>query len=167
MQKEERRLPGYEFTNEEKNSFLFRTSNRILYEVSFKPSGYIFANDPELQPFVFEISIVVIENPTDKHPPADPRVPPTIAQIFGSFFEQHERVVVYVCDTSDQRGSVRQRKFLNWFGYYKGVDYAQFNDTLTDEEGVHYYVSLIIRLDNPYRRRLLLAFDDLLTDYRK
>lgn len=167
MQKEERPLFGYEVTNEKTDSYLFRTSNRILYEVSFRPSGYIFANDPDLQPFVFEITIAVIDNPLGKRPPRDPLVPPTIARIFSNFFEQHERIVVYICDTSDQRGRIRQRKFLSWFNYYKGVDYFQFNDTLTDEAGDHFFISLIIRLDNPYRRRLLLAFDDLLTDSRK
>ncbi len=169
MQKEERPLSGYRVDNDssEPNVFIFETVNSIIYEVRFKPSGYIFENDPEIQPFVFEISIVVLENPTGKGPPGASLVPPTIARIFGNFFEQHERVVVYVCDTSDKRGSVRQRKFENWFSYYKGVSYAQFNDTLVDDAGVPYSMSLIIRLDNPFRRRLLLAFDDLLTDYRK
>lgn len=167
MQKEELPLFGYEFTNDEPNSFLFRTSTQILYEVRFKPSGYIFANDPELQSYVFEISIAIIENPLGKRPPGDRLVPPTIAHIFGEFFEQHERIVVYVCDTSDQRGRVRQRKFTSWFNLYEGCTYTQFSDTMIDEAGVPYFISLIIRLDNPYRRRLLLAFDDLLTDYRK
>ena len=162
-------MSGYRVDNDpnEPNVFVFETINSIIYEVSFKPSGYIFANDPEIQSLVFEISVVVIENPTGKRPPGDPLVPPTIARIFGSFFEQHERVVVYVCDTSDQRGQARQRKFTSWFSYYQGVEYAQFSDSIVDETGVIYFVSLIIRLDNPYRRRLLLAFDDLVTDYRK
>lgn len=169
MKKEERLLSGYRIDNDlnEPNVFVFETINSIVYEVKFKPTGYIFANDPDLQPFVFEISIVVIENPTGRRPPGDSLVPPTIARIFGNFFEQHERVVVYVCDTSDQRGLVRQRKFTNWFSYYSGSNYFQFSDSLIDDMGTVYSISLIIRLDNPYRRRLLLAFDDLLTDYRK
>lgn len=169
MKKEERPSSGYRIDLEpdDPNVYFFETSNSIIYEVRFKPSGYIFASDPEIQPFVFEISITVLENPLDRRPPFDPLVAPTIARIFGYFFEQHERVVIYVCATSDQRGSVRQRKFTNWFSYYKGIEYAQFTDTLIDEAGVPYSISLIVRFDNPYRRRLLLAFDDLMTDYRK
>ena len=147
--------------------FVFETLNAIIYEVKFKPSGYIFSHDPAIQQFVFEISISVLENPLGKSPPSDPLVPPTIARIFGIFFEQHERIVVYVCDTSDQRGNVRQRKFMSWFSYYKGLEYTQFTDTIVDEAGIPYFISLIVRIDNPFRRRLLLAFDDLLTDYRK
>ncbi|GAB2582967.1 DUF6169 family protein [Spirosoma areae] len=74
---------------------------------------------------------------------------------------------MYVCDMSDQRGKARQRKFTYWFSYYQGLEYTQFSDSIVDEAGIIYFVSLIVRLDNPYRRRLLLAFDDLVTDYRK
>ena len=160
---------GYRVNNspDEPNVYVFETTNRILYEVRFKPGGYIFANDPDIQEFVFEISIVVIENPNGKRPPGDPLVPPTIARIFGNFFEQHERMVVYICDTSDQRGRVRQRKFISWFSLYEGDNYTQFNDTLFDESGNPYFVSLIIRHTNPHRLRLMLAFNDLVTGYRK
>lgn len=169
MKNEEHLSSGYRVDNDpdDPNVFIFETTNAIIYEVRFKPSGYIFANDPEIQPFVFEMGITVLENPLEKRPPGDRLVPPTIAHIFGDFFEQHERIVVYICDSSDKRGLVRQRKFNNWFSLYKGSSYAQFNDSLLDETGVPYFISLIIRLDNPYRRRLLLAFDDLVTDYRK
>lgn len=160
MRKEEHQWLGYKFTNDQPNSFIFRTINKILYEVRFKPSGYIFANEPELEPFVFEMSIVVIDNPTGKRPPGDPLVPPTVAHIFSLFFEQHERVVVYVCDSSDGRGEARQRKFSSWFALYKG-SYVQFNDTITDEKGDIYYVSLIMNRNNPHRLRLIVAFNEL------
>jgi len=169
MKNEERPLSGYRVDNNpnEPNVFVFETNKSIVYEVRFKPSGYIFENDPELEPFVFEMSIAVLENPTGKRPPGDPLVPPTIASIFGIFFEQHNRVVVYICDTSDQRGRVRQRKFLSWFNLYKGGNYTQFNDSIIDETGDLYFVSLIIRHTNPYRLRLMMAFNDLMVYSRE
>ncbi|MBN8821050.1 MULTISPECIES: DUF6169 family protein [unclassified Spirosoma] len=163
MQKQEHQSLGYQFTHEQENTFLFRTSNRILYEVRFKPSGYIFANDPALEPFVFEISIVVIDNPTGNRPPGDPLVPPTIHSIFRVFFEQHERSVVYICDTSDKRGQARQRKFSSWLTLYGGRTYVQFNDSLLDDSGEVYFVSLISKSTNPFRQRLIRAFHELIT----
>jgi hypothetical protein len=112
------------------------------------------------------MSIVVIDNPTGKRPSRDPLIPPTIATIFGVFFEQHERVIVYICDTSDERGEARQRKFSSWFNLYKG-SYIQFNDSVIDEKGEIYYVSLIIKRNNPYRLRLMLAFNELVTEERE
>ncbi|WP_394342022.1 DUF6169 family protein [Spirosoma pollinicola] len=55
-----------------------------------------------------------------------------MAQIFASFFEQHERIVVYACDTSDKRGRVRQRKFTSWFKLYEGGIFFQFSDIIID-----------------------------------
>lgn len=163
MQSEEHQSLGYQFTNEQENIFLFRTNNRILYEVRFKPSGYIFANDPDLEPFVFEISIVVIDNPTGKRPPRDPLVPPTLTAIFSIFFEKHERIVVYICDTSDKRGQARQRKFSSWLTLYGGAHYTQFNNRLQDDSGEIYFVSFVIKSSNPYQQRLIVTFSELIT----
>lgn len=91
----------------EPDSFYFTTNNGINYEVKFRPSGYIFPDEPELQPFVFEISILILENLSGTRPPSDPLISTTITLIFGQFFEQHERVAVYICDTSDRRGLAR------------------------------------------------------------
>lgn len=146
--------------------YVFRTVNSILYEVRFKPSGYIFEDDPDIQPFVFEVSILVLENPLNKHPPSDPLVSKTIALIFGQFFEQHERIVVYICDTSDRRGLVRHRKFTSWFERYKG-DYVQLNDSIIDDKGAVYFVSLILRRENPFGGRIAASFLSLISGQTK
>ena len=165
MKKQELPSSGYRFRNDPTtpNVFVFETTNSIIYEVRFKPSGYIFANDPDLEPFVFEMSIVVIDNPTGKRPPGDPLLPSTITTIFSIFLERHERIVVYICDTSDKRGQARQRKFSSWLTLYGGTHYIQFNDSLQDDSGEVYFVSLIIRSTNPYRQRLISAFTELIT----
>ena len=150
----------FELRGNDPNSFYFTTQNEIAYRVIFKPSGYIFERDPDIQPFVYEISIIVLDNPTGSRPPSDPLVSATIALIFGRFFEQHERVVVYICDTSDQRGLARHRKFTRWFERYKG-NYVQMNDSISDRNGIVYFTSLIVRRDNPYMGRIFTAFSDL------
>ncbi len=160
MQNEERPSFSYAFDSDEPNSYVFRTINQVLYEVRFRPSGYIFEHDPDLQPFVFEISIIVIDNPSGKRPPTDSMVSSTIALIFGRFFEQHHRVVVYICDTSDRRGYARHRKFTSWLERYKS-NYMQVSDSLTDKDGVVYFGSLIVGRNNPYRGRIMVAFSDL------
>ena len=154
--------PSYKFDvrSGNPNSFYFTTQNEIAYEVRFRPTGYIFENDPDLQPFLYEISIIVLDNPTDAQPPADRLVSTTVASIFGQFFRQHERVVVYICDTSDQRGLARHRKFTSWFERYKG-NYVQFSDSITDKKGIVYFTSLIVRRDNPHMARVLIAFTNL------
>lgn len=119
--------PSYTVGQQNDGLYAFRTVNRILYVVRFKPSGYIFEHDPILQPFVYEISIVVLDNPMTRRPPADPLVASTVALIFGQFFYQHERIVVYICDASDQRGQIRHRKFTGWFERLTCTDYVHLS----------------------------------------
>lgn len=145
--------PSYKFevrSSDEAESFYFTTTNDIAYQVRFRASGYIFEKEPDLQPFVYEISILVLDNPAGRRPPSYPLVATTIALIFGQFFERHERVVVYICDTSDQRGAARHRKFTRWFEQYRG-SYTQFNESIIDQKGIVYFVSLLVRRSNPYR----------------
>ena len=154
--------PSYRFDvrSDDPDSYYFTTKNEIAYQVRFKPTGYIFENNPDLQPFLYEISIIVLDNPTGEQPPSDRLISTTVALIFGKFFERHERIAVYVCDTSDQRGLARHRKFTSWFERYKG-NYVQFSDSIIDKQGVVYFTSLIVRRDNPHMARILIAFTNL------
>ena len=148
------------------DSFYFTTHNGINYEVRFRPSGYIFSDELDLQPFIFEISILILENSSGVRPPSDPLVSTTITLIFGQFFEQHERVAVYICDTSDQRGLARPRKFTSWFDQYRG-SYVKYSDSILDEDGEVYFTSLIARRDNPNLGRMINAFTNLVNGNSK
>jgi hypothetical protein len=150
----------FEFAGGIFNSYFFQTNNGIIYEVIFKPSDYVFAGNELFKNNTFEFSILVVENPTNKNPPLDKLIPNTIANIFNDFFSnQEQRIIVYICETSDFKAMARNRKFNQWFNAYKGTKFIKIDLPMgQDVKGETYFTSMIISADNPYINELVIAF---------
>lgn len=158
---------GYDFLflGGENHTYVFVTAHEIIYEVKFKPSSYLFAGNPILQDNAFEFSLLIADNPHAIRPPLDSLIPQTIANIFFDFFTNRDRIIVYICDSSDLKQAARNRKFDSWFHYYKGLEYFKTESMLYDKSGIVYYTSLIMRKDNPYKIQIIEAFDNLTSGY--
>lgn len=158
----------YEFAGGIFNSYIFQTTNGIIYEVLFKPSGYIFKEKVTFEEDTFEFSILLTDNPTNKKPPLDKLIPNTIASIFSDFFHKKERIVVYICETSDFRAMARNRKFNQWFEWYKGTSFIKIDMQMgQDHKGETYFTSMIIRADNPNIGEVIVAFRNLIEANQK
>lgn len=156
------------FWGGEDNLSSFETSNSIVYEVKFKSTSYIFDKYLNFPIDAFEFTISVAYNPMDKNPPLDPRIPFTIASIFTDFFKRiPQQVVIYICDSSDLRQSVRKRKFDQWVEYFKGQEFAKVNSIINDLDGRVYHNALIIRRDNPHYIEITEAFIKLAEEQDK
>lgn len=88
MSEEERQSSSYNFTfaGEAFNSYLFATLNNITYEIQFKPTPYLFGDDFVLADEIVELVIKVADNPTDRRPPLDQLMAPTVAAIINDFY---------------------------------------------------------------------------------
>ncbi len=158
----------FEFAGGIFNSYVFQTNNGIIYEILFKPSGYIFQEKVTFKEDTFEFSILVTDNPTNKKPPLDKLIPNTIASIFADFFRKKERIVVYICETSDFRAMARNRKFNQWFDWYKGTSFIKIDMQMgQDDKGETYFTSMIIRADNPNIGEVVIEFRNLIEANRK
>lgn len=168
MQKEESLFQGYNFEYKGgiNNAYTFQTENRISYSITFKPTFYLFGEDSILSPNTFEFSILVLVNPTDKTPPLDKAIPPTIASIFKDFYENApETIAIYICDSSDGRQLLRKRKFDDWFDYYKGELFVKIDSGFKETDGTQYPVSLIIKETNPFRTQIFEEFLKVIKGY--
>ena len=156
-------MKAYDFESIEdvQNAFYFTTDFGLAYEVLFEHSGYIFPEYPDLDPAVFELVIKLITNKTGHRTPPDRRIAATIADIFKTFLARNERIIVYICDSSDLRQVARARKFDGWYEYYRGIDFIKINRAILDPSGEIYLTALIIRHDNPNKVRIFEAFDRL------
>jgi Family of unknown function (DUF6169) len=163
-------LPQYDFlfVGGLFNSYVFQTKHGITYEVTFKSSGYLFEQHTLLRENTFEFSVLVAENLTGKTPPSDRLIPATIARIFSDFFQHKEQVVVYICDTSDGRASVRNRKFNQWFDWYKGTTFIKIDMQLgEDANGQTYFTAMILRTDHPNLGEVVSTFRDFIISQEK
>ena len=60
------------------NSYLFVTLQNITYEILFKPTPYLFGEGFILADEIVELVIKVADNPTDRRPPLDSLIAPTV-----------------------------------------------------------------------------------------
>lgn len=161
---------GYEFVylGDVNNTYIFLTDQQVVYELKFKPSSYIFGNQPPFTEFAFEFVIEVAENPLPRLPPPDALIPITIAAIFNDFFSLKETVVVYVCENIDGRANSRNRKFNQWFeqSVRNGLSFVKF-DYHFGVAPEFFYTSLIMRIDNPRMADVVSAFQKLSIQYNK
>ena len=146
---------------DDNTTYAFETDYQLIYEVRFKNTGYVFAGYPELESNTFELIIQLVLNNTGNRTPPDTRIAATIADVVKLFLTRAERIVIYICDSSDWRQVARARKFDGWFEYYRGIDFIKINRNIIDPAGEIYLTALIMRHDNPLKVNIFEAFDRL------
>lgn len=158
-------LYNFQYIGGKNNSYVFETKIGIVYEIKFKPSSYINVFDAAISEYIFEFVIELSENNTGKNPPLDKKVSDTIAAIFEEFLIKHEyNIALYICDSSDGKQELRQRKFDDWFYRYKEKPFAKWNEILKDSKGNRFLISMIIQNQNPRRLEIIDAFLKLADD---
>ena len=150
------------FGGGQNNSYYFSTDLEIDYVVKFKDTSYIFDGRLDFDIQAFEMVIEIEDNPNQIKPPLDAKMPITISTIFKDFCEKfNERVIIYICDSSDIRQEARRRKFNQWVDLFKGDEFLKFDTAIKENLKITYHSSLIIRDNNPYKMQIIEAFINL------
>lgn len=162
MQKEELQLSIYEYFFEGglNHTFVFETNMGILYGVKFKPSEYIIPNKVYSNT-IFEMTIEVLEIPIGKKLYPDKIIPSTIATIIKDFFHKiHQPILMYICDSSDNKQLVRHRKFNQWFEEFANSKLAKTEFIFIDNFQKRFPISLFLEITHPFREEILRLFFD-------
>jgi hypothetical protein len=164
----ENKMYDFEFAGGIFNSYYFNTDFNITYHVKFKDSSYLFEGRLEFDVYAFEMVIEIESNPTGIKPPLDSKMPLTISTIFKDFCQKfNERVIIYICDSSDVRQEARRRKFNQWVDQFKGDDYLKLDTAIEENSKITYHSSVIVRNDNPYKMQIFEAFLNLAKEQDK
>jgi len=149
----ERESSSYEylFVGGPNHSYTFKSQFEASYEVKFKP-GPELVDDPAFEEYIFEMVIVLIDNPyTPRLPPANVLMSVTIARIVDDFFQVHQRAIVYICDDSDSRADSRRKLSDRWHRRFGKLRYTKMSVGLgTDQNGVEYSAEFVSRVDSPF-----------------
>lgn len=167
MQKKESLSLAYEYYSigGEKNAYSFETIQELTYEITFKPTPYLFGEGSPFAPHTFEFSIILVNNPADKLPRLDKAILPTIASIFGDFFvKAPDNIAIYICDSTDGRQLIRHKKFDAWFYYYQHI-FVKINSGFKETDGNFYPVSLIIKETHPSGVQIFDEFLNVMKGY--
>ncbi len=142
------------------NGYVFITKDGIGYEVIFKPTPYLFGYEKSIfSDLIFEFSILVEFNPNEKLPATDAKISATTALIFNDFYlKKGNAITIYICDSSDDKKSIRKRKFDIWFTKYNDVSFFKIDKTLIDKDKKRFPISLILSDFNPYKTEIINSF---------
>lgn len=128
----------------------FKTKFGVLYRIIFMPDQTIWENG------AYEFSII---NENCQTSPNDKDVQKTIVAIIEEFFRNNPDILLYQCETGDNKQAARERLFLKWFSYYASDKYA-IKVTEIVAEGLSNYAAVIVQRTNPQLEQIFKDFDE-------
>lgn len=142
----------------DKGDYLFATDKGINYTISFTeefPLGGCMSYQ------------FCIHNDNKIHGSYDNEISTTIIAIIEEFFLQNLNVLLYICDTSDNREEVRNRLFIRWFKEYADPQKYTIQSANTTIEGQGFYSSIIVENRNPLLDAIKADFEKSANDLKE
>ena len=152
-------LSPYLLLENDEYSYEFLTEQGVRYSIYFLDYSFMFSDYPAIAENVFSFNIDVLDGNADSSI-TDDRIGITILEVFKLFFTKLENVVVYVCDSIDDRQLARKRKFDLWFWKYNDGSLLK-EDGIALIEGVEIYNSLLLHKANKKLTEIILAYKEL------
>ena len=121
-------------------TFSVLTDYGVKYTMSFYENDLL----PGIHAYEF-----VISNVNQRKSPRDIKLRQSIIALIQEFFRQREAVLIYLCETGDNRQRQRFRLFESWFRISGKGNFVSLSMDLVDLEGVPNYAAIITRMDNP------------------
>ena len=141
----------YEVWLTSEGDFNFETDFGVLYRISFRLEQTIWEDG------AYEFSII---NQNRNSSPNDKKVRDTIFGIIEEFFNSNPDILLYQCETGDNRQAMRDRLFLRWFKEYEHSDKYYIKVSEIIAEKVANYTAVIVQKDNPDLEAIIRDFDD-------
>jgi Family of unknown function (DUF6169) len=139
--------------------------NTFYFETDYA-SDYLFPTLSIEAGSVFEFVLSVAESTRTNSAPPDSRIAPTVVAAITDFLKADaNRVITYICDSSDRRELARKRKFDQWFDMFATNDFRKQEGTLTDFDGISFYIAAIWLQNHSLTDQIAAAFNDLSDQY--
>lgn len=151
-------MTPYPFTHRGEWSFEFVTNSGTIYNATFFDYDYLFPEFPEFAKTIYSFTLDIVKG--DGEHLLDERIGLTVVEIFRNFFKEHQNVMIYVCDSSDDRHFARKKKFDFWFWKYNDGSILKV-DSIAVIENVEIYNSLLVHKQNKHVDRIIEAFRSL------
>ena len=142
-------------TDENDSSFYFTTDFGLKYTISFMLE-YSFVMSGGYQ---FCINVE-----GDGRSPGDIKLRQTIFAIIEEFFEVNgSEVMLYLCETGDEKEGLRNRLFIRWFNNYSGRDAYVMQTAEVQEGKTKNFAALIVQKSNPRLDEILAEFNETIS----
>lgn len=144
----------------DKMIFRFTTDYNVDYVIGFTPDE-LLAYDESYQFFIV--------NTNNRKSPRDFKLRQTVVAFIYEFFRRQDVVMLYLCETGDNKQLMRNRLFESWFriSSFRETSFVYQSADITDEEGVVNFVACIMRSDNPNVGQISAQFGESIQMFRE
>ena len=138
---------------DEEGVYGFKTDYNIFFKAYFCPDETIWKNG------AYEFGIL---NESQKASPNDSKVRDTVLSLIESFFENNPDILLYQCESGDNKQASRDRLFLRWFKTYEESNKFFVKVSMVVAEDIEHYAALIIQRNNPHFETIISDFDSFI-----
>lgn len=142
----------------ENGSYGFRTDYGVIYRIGFYKNELIWSEG------AYEFGI---NNENHQNSPRDIKVKLTILAIIEEFFRSNPCVLLYQCETGDNRQAMCARLFAKWFDDYEKKENFVIRMAMVQDEDVDNYVGIIIKKNNPQLNTYIMEFDEFVQFFKQ
>lgn len=145
--------------------YVFSTNDNRTYSVVFEEQPFFEQGEFAFAEHAYEVFLTL-----EKAPPAyptDTKIGATLAAVIKEFIDNDpSRLVFFTCDTADGRHLARYKRFNTWFSE-NNTDYYKLEDKI-DYPAINklFYITLILRNDNPNSGQILVSFTNVTSRIR-
>jgi hypothetical protein len=127
--------------------------------VAFDPEHYHFNHDYEGK--VFGLSVIPITE-SEKYP-LDTRIEATIMFLCNQLLANNDIILIYTCESIDNKEQLRFRKFTYWFNKYNTEHLKK--DLILSIENANMFASVIYHKKHPSIKNLETEIDSIFGEY--
>lgn len=132
--------------------YQFFTDGGVHYSVGFMEDDILLTNNSYQ---------LIIANINNHKSPRDRKVRDTIVSIVDEFFNRNNSTLLYICETGDNKQSMRSRLFEYWFSTYnRKALYTMMSSSIIDMDGVVNFATIILRNDNQHLPDIITEFTE-------
>lgn len=141
-----------------RQAYGFKTDYGVLFRTVFIDDQTIWESG------AYEFAIL---NENNKPSPNDNKVKETVFAIIEEFFACNPDILLYQCETGDNRQSMRDRLFLRWFKDYERHSEYVIKVSEIVAEGVSNYAAIIVQKSNPALQTIMADFDNFVGFFKQ
>ena len=136
------------------DSYKFKTDYGVVFRVVFSKNDNIWQDDVAYEFGLFNENALVSPN--------DPKVKKTILCIIEEFFLCNPDILLYQCETGDNRQAIRARLFNRWFNENGIAEHYFIKTSVLRDNDIDNYIALIVQKSNPKIESIVRDFDEFI-----
>lgn len=148
----------YSVWEADEQSYGFKTDYGVLFRIVFIDDQTIWKSG------AYELAVL---NENNRPSPNDGKVRKTIFAIIEEFFACNPDILLYQCETGDNRQAIRDRLFLRWFQEYEHRSEYVVKVSEIVAEGMSNYAAIIVQKSNPSLQAILDDFNSFVTFFKQ